>query len=123
MAAALYNKMTGSHDADSAGTEVDHPEMTLQQRRDSRGGTYVIDAMEPEGIDISHHFRTQLTEHMLDTYDRVISMAQPEHTPSWLSSHPKYTYWAVDDPGGKGLEETVLAREQIKVKLNELLGR
>jgi protein-tyrosine-phosphatase len=122
MAAALYNKMTSSRDADSAGTEVLHPNNTLQERRDRRGGTYVIDAMAAEGIDVTQNLRTQLTKSMLGKYDLIISMAQAEYTPEWLSKHPNYTYWAIDDPGGKGKEATFRAKEEIKLKLKELVN-
>jgi protein-tyrosine-phosphatase len=121
MAATLYNKMTGAHDADSAGTEVLHPNKTLQERRDRRGGTFVIEAMAAEGIDVTQNIRTQLTQPMLDKYDVIINMAQPEYTPTWLSEHPKYHYWAIDDPGGKGEDATFQAKEEIKVKLVGLI--
>lgn len=123
MAAELYNKMTGTHDADSAGTEVLHPNKTLQERRDRRGGTYVIDVMEQEeGIDVRQNVRTQITKDMLDKYDVVISMAQPEYTPKWLSENQKYTYWPVADPGGKSFEATVQAKKDITERLQKLLA-
>jgi protein-tyrosine-phosphatase len=121
MAATLYNKMTGTHDADSAGTEVQHPNKTLQERRDRRGGTFVIDAMATEGIDVTQNIRTQLTQPMLDRYDLIINMAQPEYTPAWLSQHPRYEYWAIDDPGGKSKDATLQAKEEIKLKLKSLV--
>ncbi len=124
MAAALYNKMTGTHDAESAGTEVSRPGKTLQERRDRRGGTFVIDVMsEEEGIDISQNTRTQLAEGMLSNYDLVINMAQPEYTPGWLKDHPNYVYWPIDDPGGKGKEATVRAKSEIVEMLKKLLSK
>ncbi len=123
MAATLYNQMTNTHDADSAGTEVMHPNKTLQERRDRRGGTYVIDVMKSEGVDVTQNIRTQLIESMLGKYDLVVNMAQPEYTPEWLSIHPQYEYWAIDDPGDLGEEAAHRAKEEIKQKIQELLNR
>jgi protein-tyrosine-phosphatase len=123
MAAELYNKMTGTNDASSAGTEVSRPGKTLQERRSRRGGTFVIDVMQDEGVDVSRNIRTQLTEGMLDEYDLIINMAQPEYTPAWLKNHSKYTYWFIEDPGGKGLEASRRAKEEIKDRLKALLAQ
>ena len=124
MAAELYNKMTDTHDADSAGTQVSRPGKTLQERRDRRGGTFVIDVMkEEEGIDISQNTRTQLAEEMLSNYDLVINMAQPQYTPEWLKKHPNYIYWPIEDPGGNGKADTVRAKGEITEMLKELLSK
>ena len=95
MAAAFYNQLTGTHDASSAGTEVDMPGETLLERRQRQGATYVIEAMQDVGVDISGSKRAQLTPPMLNIYDKVINMAQLEYTPDWLSSDPRCTYWNI----------------------------
>lgn len=127
MAAAFYNKFTDSHDAASAGTGVDVPGETsgetLGERQARRGGTVVIQAMrDEEDIDISGSMRTQLTQDMLDAYDYIISMAQKEHTPEWLSSHPKYIYWDVADPGGKDYAHTQIAKEAVKRRVRDFIA-
>lgn len=122
MAAGLYNKLTNSHDADSAGTYVDVPNETLLERRQRRGGTYTIDVMQDEGVDVSHNPRTQLAQDMMNGYDKIISMAEPEFTPDWLSSDARYTYWEVTDPQGKDFAATKEAKEKIKVRLQEFLS-
>jgi arsenate reductase len=121
MGAAFYNHLTHSADADAAGTKVELPGETLQERRLRRGGTYVIDAMNEENIDISNRKMVQLTSNMLDSYDKIISMADKHYTPLWLSRHSKYEYWDVKDPGGKGLAETDIAKNDIKLKVEELV--
>lgn len=124
MAAALYNKLTGTADADSAGTQVMHPNKTLLERRNRRGGTYVIDVMQAEeDLDISQNLRTQLVEDMLGKYDKVINMAQPEYTPEWLRKHPNYIYWEIDDPGDLGIEATRKAKKEIEAKVRELISQ
>lgn len=120
MAAALYNHITNSNDADSAGTEVDTPGETLLERQQRRGGTASIDVMADKGFDVSSSQRTQLTPEMLDKYDLIVSMAQKEHTPSWLSAHPKYHFWDVEDPGGKDYNATLIACNDIEPRVKEL---
>jgi protein-tyrosine-phosphatase len=121
MAEALYNRSIGSNLADSAGTDVDVPGETLQQRKLRRGGTYTIEAMDTEDIDVRNNIRTQLTETMLDQYDQVISMAQKEYTPAWLENHPAYVYWDIKDPGNGKIEDTLKAMNLIKAQLELFL--
>jgi protein-tyrosine-phosphatase len=120
MAAALYNKQTGKNDADSAGTDVDVYGETLLERRNRLGGTYTIDVMRTEGIDVSNSRRTQLSKAMLKDYDLVISMAQKEYTPDWLADWPTYQYWDVKDPGGNDFDATNRALSEIKPKISSL---
>lgn len=121
MAMSFYNHLTGTNDADSAGTEVEMPGEKHGDRQKRRGGTYVIQAMGEEGIDIRNNTQTQLTPDMLDKYDKIISMADFDYTPKWLSQHPNYISWVIKDPGGKGMEETIEARERVKEKVLELI--
>lgn len=122
MAAALYNHLSGTHDADSAGTAVDRPGETLGQRRERRGGTHTIAVMAAKQIDVRNAQRTQLTPKMLDAYDLIISMAQKEYTPDWLGSHPNYRYWDVADPGGQDYDATLVALRDIEPRVRELLS-
>jgi arsenate reductase len=120
MAAAYYNHLTGSHDADSAGTSVEVNGETLAERRNRVGGTVAIDLAAREGWDISHNQETQLTKDILDRYDLIISMADKSITPAWLSGHKNYRYWNVPDPGASNLEILAEAFEVIKQKVREL---
>ena len=118
MAAAMYNKFTGSSDAESAGTEVEKPGQTLIDRTKERGGaSHVIDVMQKEGIDVSNNSRRQITKPMIKQYDQIISMADKKHTPKWLLTAPNYVYWHIPDPLTKNYIETVKAKTQIKSKI------
>ena len=120
-AAALFNKYFPESHADSAGTNVEKPGETIAGRAEySDGAKNVIASLAEEGIDISRSIRTQVTEEMLEGYDKVVVMAEPESIPDWLSNHPKYEYWHIDDPRYKGLEETKKTQELIKKKVIEL---
>jgi protein-tyrosine-phosphatase len=120
MAAAMYNKLTGSDDAESAGTEVEKPGQTLIDRTKERGGaSHVIDVMQEEGIDVSNNFRRQVTKQMIKQYDQIISMADKKHTPGWLLNASNYTYWHIPDPMTKNYDETIKAKNQIKRKIKD----
>jgi protein-tyrosine-phosphatase len=118
MAAAMYNKLTSSSDAESAGTEVEKPGQTLLERTRERGGaSHVIDVMQEEGIDVSNSSRRQVTKPMIKQYDRIISMADKKHTPKWLLKASNYVYWHIPDPMTKNYDETVRAKTQIESKI------
>ena len=125
MGAAIYNKLTGGQDADSAGTEVDKPGQTLAQRKlehaEETKHLYTFDVMKEVGIDVSGNIRTRLSEAMLTGYDKVVNMAEPENTPDWLSKAPGYEYWPVPDPGGISYDLTKQARDDIKIRVKNLI--
>jgi protein-tyrosine-phosphatase len=122
MAAAFYNRLSGSHDADSAGTEVELPGETLLDRRNRLGGTVAIELLQQEGIDISHNQKTQLKPEMLGRYDHVISMANSQVTPDWLKDANNYTFWPIKDPGATDIVKAAEARDEIKAKVEELIA-
>lgn len=121
MAAALYNRLTKTHQADSAGIIVDTPGETLGQRKQRLGGSHIVDLMKAAGIDVSHNKRTLLTPDMLQNYDKIISMADESLAPSWLVANPKYEYWDVPDPIGKDMAAAKRTRETIEAKLRDLM--
>lgn len=122
MAAAFYNQLTQTKDADSAGIHVEKPGQTLQERKKERPGrSFVVDAMHEIGIDVSSAVSTQLTKEMLSQYESVINMAGKRFTPKWLAEAPNYTYWQVDDPRGRNHEVTVRARDAVKQRVIRLV--
>jgi protein-tyrosine-phosphatase len=67
------------------------------------------------GTDVSESPRTQLTEEILaQNFDRVIVMSEPQHIPEWLSTHPNYIYWNVNDPKDQNIDYHRQIRDQIK---------
>lgn len=125
-AAALFNKYRTSDDvvAESAGVRVEKPGETIAERMEySDGAKNVVACLTEEGIDILTHTRKPVERDRLDDYARIIVMAEPELVPDWLSSHPNYEYWYVEDPRYKGLEETKKTQELIKSKVFELIER
>jgi protein-tyrosine-phosphatase len=122
MAEAMYNNLTHSADADSAGTHVATPGETLGQRKERIGGSFVVDVMDDYGLPINNQRQTQVTKDMLDKYDLVINMSGKRYTPAWLVRSPKYAYWKVRDPQGRSYTVTSSTRKVIEKKIRELLG-
>lgn len=122
MAEALYNNLTNTQDAYSAGTQVEMPGETLAERRTRIGGTVGIDVLAELGIDVSQNKKTQLTPEMLDEFEQVISLADMQYTPDWLSNHPRYVRWEVKDPGAKDIEQAREARDDIEQKVHAFIA-
>ena len=123
MAKAFYNTLTGSHDADAAGTVVHEQGQTLQERKrtSSSKNFFVLDAMAEKGIDISQATREQLTREKLSNFNLVVSMESKKETPQWLLESPKYIFWDVPDPRGQELERTREIRDDIEARVTDLL--
>lgn len=116
-AAELYNRVHPG-DADSAGTIKDIPGQKLSERP---GATNAIIVMKEKGIDMSQNTTTQLTEAMLNDYDKVIVMAEPENIPNWLRESPKFEYWEVLDMKGQDIQTTRELRDKIEKMIQERL--
>lgn len=124
MAAALYNHLTGTKDADSAGTIVHHEGQTLRERAESGrpAAGVVIAAMQARGINVQDSKRTRLTPEMPARYDLVVNIADPAYTPDWLAQAPNYVYWNIPDPLGGGLALTEQTRDAIEKKITRLIA-
>lgn len=122
MAAGLYNKLSKKGHADSAGTNADNAGETITERARYRpAAQHTIDVMSKEGIDISANLREQLTKEMIDKYDKIIVMAEPETIPDYLKNSTKYIYWEIEDPKGGNYEVIHRAKEVIKAKVVKLI--
>lgn len=121
IAEAIYNKLTNSNDAKSAGTHVDKPGETLDQRKKRLGASFVVDVMNDVNMSIDDKKRTQLTRDMLVHFDRIINMSPKRYTPTWLARSSKYIYWKVRDPMSRGYTTTDNTRKMIEHKIKELL--
>lgn len=120
MAEAIYNRLTSSQDASSAGTHAEKPGETLGDRKNRIGGSFLVDLMTDKGYKIKGKTQTQLTKEMPGEYDVVISMAAKRFTPKWLSSAPNYVYWKIQDPKGRSYEITNRIMLQIEEKIKQM---
>jgi protein-tyrosine-phosphatase len=114
----FYKKLSNGKTA-SAGTKVEDPGKLIKERP---GSEMIIQAMMERGINIGDNPRTQLTESMLDDYDKVVVMAEPKTAPEWLADNPKVVFWDVIDIKDQPLETARELRDQILQKVEELLG-
>ncbi len=122
IAEAIYNRLTNSTTACSAGTHVNGEGETLDEF-DKRPGvaSFTLDVMRDAGYNIEDKRQTQLTHNMITDCDLVINMAAKRYTPKWLADAPNYTYWKVTDPKGRSYKITKHAKDEVERKVHELI--
>jgi arsenate reductase (thioredoxin) len=113
MAEALYNALAeGRGEARSAGTVpggAPHPE--------------VVEAMRESGIDVSGHRGELLTDEMVGSADRVITMGcaiDDAACPAIL--YADVEDWGLPDPKGQPIERVREIRDEIRRRVKGLLG-
>ena len=74
MAANLYNMLTKSNDAESAGTHVHENEG--QFIGENGKAKFVIQVANEEGIDLTKFRRKQLTNNITKDFDKIIVMSR-----------------------------------------------
>jgi len=79
-----------------------------------------VASMAEVGIDISMGFSKPWTEEVLDAADVVITMGCGDACP--LYPGKKYEDWDVEDPAGRTLEEVRNIRDQIGLRVLDLLA-
>jgi protein-tyrosine-phosphatase len=112
----FYNQIVPGHGG-SAGTLVNKPGQKL---KDHLGAPFIIEAMKEHGADMSDNERTQVTESMLNDYDKVVVMAEPETIPEWLASNPKTLIWTIEDAKDKPMDKTREIAFEIKKRVEKL---
>jgi protein-tyrosine-phosphatase len=112
-----YFKRYSNEPTASAGTQVTVPGERIGERDDAQP---VLQSMLADGMDMASNTRTPLTEEMLDHYDKVVVMAEPDRIPKWLSSSPKFEYWEVENVNGMTVDKVSVVREGIKERVRAL---
>ena len=112
MAEAFFNQLAGDrYEGRSAGTiPADHPHPE------------VVQAMREEGIELNPGPGTMLTQEMTDEAVRVIGMgcAVEEACPAL---RVPLEDWELDDPKGKNPEEVNAIRDQIEIRVRNLVAQ
>ncbi len=122
MAEAIYNRLTRSKSAHSAGTHVEGAGKTLDEFNKWPGITsFTVKVMRDAGYELGGMKQKQLTKDMVKDYDLVINMAAKKLTPAWLSSAPNYVYWKISDPKGRSYAITKHAKDMVEQKVRELI--
>lgn len=109
MAAAFYNSLTKGSDGISAGTQPGqrvHPE--------------VVTVMREIGIDLSEVKPQLLTDEMASEANLLITMGCGEACP--YVPGLKREDWPLADPKGKSLDEVRKIRDEIRQKVEALIG-
>jgi protein-tyrosine-phosphatase len=99
MAAAIYNKLTNTTDADSAGTYTgapDEPEGLVLSEIYKTPHFFI--AMEKHGLQIRHNLTKRLTPEMLAKADIVVSMAEEPYIPDFLKNESRVLWWDIPNP-------------------------
>ena len=110
MAEAFANA-DGRVEAISAGTEpaeYPHPE--------------VVAVMEEVGLDVSNHEGLMLTNELVESADRVITMGcavDSDACPAIL--YAGVEDWGLEDPKGKDMDRVREIRDEIRVRVHKLL--
>jgi protein-tyrosine-phosphatase len=99
MAAAIYNKLTRTEDAHSAGTYAGAPdEPEGQVLADLFPTTDFFEAMEARGMDVRMRTTRRLHPWMLEDYDVVVSMAEEPFVPDFLKAAEAVFRWEIENP-------------------------
>jgi protein-tyrosine-phosphatase len=115
-AMGLYNA-THIDKSESAGTITHFQDVSLKDRE---GAENIVQAMKEVGIDISNNKPRQITPEIVNDFDKVIVMAEPETIPDWLKNNPKTEVWTIQDAKDQDIETTRKIVEQIKSKVSVL---
>jgi protein-tyrosine-phosphatase len=113
MAEALFNRLAGTDaEALSAGTIPNGPPHPV-----------VVDAMLEIGIDVSSHRGRLLTDDMVGSADRVITMGcavDEAACPAILYANVED--WGLPDPKGEGIDRVREIREEIHGRVRSLIA-
>jgi arsenate reductase len=120
MAMTYYNHLTRSMDSSSAGTVVDIPNQIISERPKAAN---IIKLMREVGLDISQNKRAQLTEELVNSYDEIVMMAEPDTVPKYAESHSDFITWNIEDPADMNLDDTRKVRDLIFTKVEDLVAQ
>ena len=123
IAAVLYNTLTQTNDADSAGTDVDkkHPEAkTLREFDVIVKPNITLEALKERGTEVDDLPRKQFTPEMISQYDLVVHFLEPEQRPEWLRGE-NVIFWDVFDPHSRSLDDVLEAFDQIEPRVEKLI--
>jgi protein-tyrosine-phosphatase len=124
MAAAIYNKITNSNDADSAGTYTGAPDEPEGQVLENLFKTpYFFEIMEKHGMSVRNNTTKRLQPFMIDEYDIVVSMAEEPYIPDFLKNANKVIWWDVENPTTVDQKVAEDTYEKIDVLVQDLITK
>ena len=122
MAAALYNHITGTNDADSAGTWVGSAKVPEGAVIDGYFRTTdFFELMEENGMSVRGNRAKKLTQEMLQQANVVVAMVKEPFIPDFLRENKKAIWWDVEDPPFATREVSERTYSQIKDLVEALI--
>jgi protein-tyrosine-phosphatase len=112
MSRALFDRASeGRHTSDSAGS-----------RADPRGHLHsaVVAAMDELGIDLRDRRPKRLTRELAERADLIVTMGCGDECP--YIPGKRYLDWELPDPRGQSLESVRATREDITLRVQDLVG-
>ena len=79
-----------------------------------------IEAMAEVGIDIANNVPKVLTPEAVQASDAVVTMGCGDACPFYPGK--RYEDWVLEDPAGQGIEAVRIIRDEIKSRVETLLG-
>lgn len=80
-----------------------------------------VQVMAEVGINIATSIPKVLTTQAVKEADAVITMGCGDVCPIYPGK--RYEDWVLDDPAGQGIEAVRIIRDEIKIRVEELLGK
>lgn len=122
MAASIYNQITKTNDADSAGTNVgsiDVPEGAVIEGYFRTPDFFEL--MEKNGMSIRNNCTKKLLPEMIDNASVVVSMAEEPFVPDFLRDSEKVIWWKVENPSFATRDVAEKTYCQIKSLIDQLV--
>lgn len=122
MAEAIYNHLTNSRDAFSAGTYVGVPDEPEGQFLSDlfKNEPVFFKVMEEHGIDLRNNRTKKLLPEMLNQFDIVVSMAEESYIPEFLKNDKRVIWWNIENSGST-LKEMCDKYNKIEELVRELI--
>ncbi|MEA3305031.1 MAG: hypothetical protein U9Q15_04890, partial [Patescibacteria group bacterium] len=111
IAETLYNKLSQTHRAYSAGTNV-----TTSPRN-----SHIYEILQEENIDIQNKQKQQLNEELFNHATKVYVLCDKKHCPEYVINSKKVIYWDVKDPYDEDKSFLSMTRDIIKKHIEEIL--
>ena len=123
MAAAIYNKLTNSKDADSVGTYTGAPdEPEGQILSDLFKTNDFFELLEKNGMNVRSNTTKRLQPQMIDKYEIVVSMAEEPYIPDFLKKASKVIRWEVENPKSVDKEKLNEIYNKVYILVSNLLA-
>lgn len=124
MAAAIYNKITNTSNAFSAGTYVgarDAPDGALIRNFFRKDDFFQV--MEEKKLLLRNNTMKKLSPKLMSEADIVISMAEEPFIPEFLKNSNNVIWWEIDNPKFVNREIAEKTYSQIYKLIEELVTR